>query len=107
MEKKDLRAFVRAKKRAMTPVQVEAASARLAQQLFRHPAYQAARSLYGYLSYNQEVRTAAILRQAQQDGKLITGQAPGASFAFGLKLLAALRGEQTAADVAEGMVIRG
>ena len=45
--------------------------------------------------------------QAQQDGKLITGQAPGASFAFGLKLLAALRGEQTAADVAEGMVIRG
>ena len=52
MEKKDLRAFVRAKKRAMTPVQVEAASARLAQQLFRHPAYQAARSLYGYLSYN-------------------------------------------------------
>ena len=32
MEKKDLRAFVRAKKRAMTPAQVEAASARLAQQ---------------------------------------------------------------------------
>ena len=48
-----------------------------------------------------------IRQQAQQDGKLITGQAPGASFAFGLKLLAALRGEQTAADVAEGMVIRG
>lgn len=37
MEKKDLRAFVRAKKRAMTPAQVEAASARLAQQLFRAP----------------------------------------------------------------------
>ncbi len=71
MEKKDLRAFIRAKKRAMTPAQVEAASARLAQQLFRHPAYQAARSLYGYLSYNQEVRTAAILRRAQQDGKRV------------------------------------
>ena len=71
MEKKDLRAFVRAKKRAMTPAQVEAASVRLAQQLFRHPAYQAARSLYGYLSYNQEVRTAAILRRAQQDGKRV------------------------------------
>ena len=42
---------------------------------------------------------AAVIR----DGRLI----PGASFAFGLKLLAALRGEQTAADVAEGMVIRG
>ena len=35
MEKKDLRAFVRAKKRAMTPAQVEAASARLAEKLGR------------------------------------------------------------------------
>ena len=43
---------------------------------------------------------------AQQDGRLITGQAPGASFAFGLKLLTALKGERTAAEVAEGMVIR-
>ena len=66
MEKKDLRAFIRAKKRAMTSAQVEAASARLAEKLFQHPAYQAAKSLYGYLSYNQEVRTAAILRQAQR-----------------------------------------
>ena len=71
MEKKDLRAFVRAKKRAMTPAQVEAASACLAQQLFRHPAYQAAKSLYGYLSYNQEVRTIPIMRQAQADGKRV------------------------------------
>ena len=66
MEKKDLRAFIRAKKRAMTSAQVEAASARLAEKLFQHPAYQAAKSLYGYLSYNQEVRTAAILRQGRQ-----------------------------------------
>ena len=42
MEKKDLRAFIRAKKRAMTSAQVEAASARLAEKLFQHPAYQAA-----------------------------------------------------------------
>ena len=71
MEKKDLRAFIRAKKRAMTPAQVEAASALLAEKLLAHPAYQAAKSLYGYLSYNQEVRTAAILRRAQQDGKRV------------------------------------
>ena len=71
MEKKDLRAFIRAKKRAMTSAQVEAASARLAEKLFQHPAYQAAKSLYGYLSYNQEVRTAAILRRAQQDFMVI------------------------------------
>ena len=45
MEKKDLRAFIRAKKRAMTSAQVEAASARLAENLYRHTAYKAAKSL--------------------------------------------------------------
>lgn len=44
MEKKDLRAFIRAKKRAMTSAQVEAASARLAEKLFQHPAYQPRRA---------------------------------------------------------------
>ena len=71
MDKTALRACIRAKKRAMTPAQIDAASARLAELLFRHPAYQSAKSLYGYLSYNQEVRTAGILQQAQQDGKRV------------------------------------
>ena len=71
MDKQTLRAEIRAKKRAMTPAQIEAASGRLAELLFAHPAYQAAKSLYGYLSYNQEVRTAKILQQAQKDGKRV------------------------------------
>ena len=71
MDKQALRAEIRAKKRAMTPAQIEAASGRLAELLFAHPAYQAAKSLYGYLSYNQEVRTAKILQQAQKDGKRV------------------------------------
>ena len=71
MDKKSLRAAIREKKRAMTPEQVEAASAQLAELLFAHPAYQRAKSLYGYLSYNQEVRTAAILQRAQADGKRV------------------------------------
>ena len=71
MDKQTLRAEIRAKKRAMTPAQIEAASDRLAELLFAHPAYQAAKSLYGYLSYNQEVRTAKILQQAQKDGKRV------------------------------------
>ena len=71
MDKQALRAEIRAKKRAMTPAQIEAASSRLAELLFAHPAYQAAKSLYGYLSYNQEVRTAKILQQAQKDGKRV------------------------------------
>ena len=52
----------------MTAQQIESASAELAEKLFAHPAYQRAEALYGYLSYNQEVRTAAILERAQQDG---------------------------------------
>ena len=71
MDKKALRAEVRAKKRALTEAQIEAYSAELAAQLFAHPLYRAAKSLYGYLSYNQEVRTLPILRQAQADGKRV------------------------------------
>ena len=71
MDKKALRAEVRAKKRALTEAQIEAYSAELAAQLFAHPLYRAAKSLYGYLSYNQEVRTMPILRQAQADGKRV------------------------------------
>ena len=39
MDKQALRAEIRAKKRAMTPAQIEAASGRLAELLFAHPAY--------------------------------------------------------------------
>ncbi len=41
---------------------------------------------------------------AVADGKLITGRAAGAAFAFGLKLVEALRGVQTAQAVAAGVV---
>ena len=71
MDKKALRAEIRAKKRALTEAQIDAASAALCAKMAAHPAYQAARSLYGYLSYNQEVRTRAILEQAQRDGKRV------------------------------------
>ena len=65
MDKKALRAEIRAKKRALTEEQIVRYSEELAQKLFAHPLYQAAKSIYGYMSYNQEVRTMPILRQAQ------------------------------------------
>ncbi len=40
------------------------------------------------------------------DGKLITGTAPGCSIPFGLALVKALKGEDAAKAVAEGLVIR-
>lgn len=71
MDKKALRAEIKAKKRAMTEAQIAAASDALARQLYAHPAYQSARSIFGYLSYNQEVRTMPMLEQAQKDGKRV------------------------------------
>lgn len=71
MDKNVLRELIKAQKRAMTERQIEEASEKLAAQLFAHPAYQAARSIFGYLSYNQEVRTMPILTQAQKDGKRV------------------------------------
>ena len=71
MQKNELRAMIRAKKRAMTPEQIRLASHDLANQLFDTDLYKNARSLYAYLSYNQEVRTMPILRQAQADGKRV------------------------------------
>jgi len=71
MDKKALRAEIKAKKRAMTEEQIAATSDALAQQLYAHPAYQKASSIFGYLSYNQEVRTMPMLEQAQRDGKRV------------------------------------
>ena len=52
-------------------MQIEAAAADLTAQLLAHPLFRAARSLYAYLSYNQEVRTLPLIRQAQALGKRV------------------------------------
>lgn len=71
MDKKELRAMIREKKRAMTPEQIEEASGRLAELFFKTEQYKIARTIYGYLPYNQEVRTVPILAQALRDGKQV------------------------------------
>lgn len=71
MDKAELRRYISARKRALSPAQIERASALLAQKLFRHPLYSSASAIYVYLSYNQEVRTAPIIRRARADGKRV------------------------------------
>ena len=71
MTKKELRDIVRAKKRALTERQIVDASERLGRDLRAQPAYRQAESIYGYLSFNQEIRTMPMLRQAQADGKRV------------------------------------
>ncbi len=71
MDKKALRKKIREQKRAMTLEQIEMASRKLVEQFLALEAYRKAKTLYGYLPYNQEVRTVPILEQALADGKRV------------------------------------
>ena len=71
MDKKALRREIGAKKRALTPQQIEHRSAVLAERLYATPQYREAVSLYAYLSFNQEVRTNPIIQRAWADGKRV------------------------------------
>ena len=71
MNKKELRAKIRAQKRAMTEDAIVAKSARLGELFAASEAYINAKAIYGYLPYNQEVRTVAMLKQAIADGKRV------------------------------------
>lgn len=71
MDKKQLRSQIREKKRAMTEAEIQSASARLGELFAASPAYKAAKTIYGYLPYNQEVRTVPMLERALRDGKRV------------------------------------
>lgn len=71
MDKKVLRQQIREKKRAMTEEMVASASAALGEKFFASEQYRQAKTIYGYLPYNQEVRTVPILERALSDGKRV------------------------------------
>lgn len=71
MDKKALRASIRDQKRAMTTEEIESLSATLAEKFYETPQYKAASTIYGYLPYNQEVRTVPMLQRALDDGKTV------------------------------------
>lgn len=71
MDKQTLRAHIRAQKRAMTNEQIEEASIRLGALFTESNLYKQAKTIYGYLPYNQEVRTVPMLQRALDDGKRV------------------------------------
>lgn len=71
MNKQELRRAIRERKRAMTEEEIVERSNALAEKFYHTPAYQAASTIYGYLPYNQEVRTVPMLEQALRDGKKV------------------------------------
>ena len=71
MDKKELRRTIRDLKRAMTEEEIVSRSQKLGQLFAASDAYQNAKTIYGYLPYNQEVRTVAMLEKALADGKKV------------------------------------
>lgn len=71
MDKQTLRREIGARKRAMTPAEIDARSRVLAERLYATEAYQLVRSLYAYLAFNQEVRTRPVIERAWADGKRV------------------------------------
>ena len=71
MDKAALREQIRQRKRMMTAEEIEEKSRALCQMLTATEEYRCAQSVYGYLPFNQEVRTMLILEQALQDGKQV------------------------------------
>ncbi len=71
MDKSSIRRQIREQKRAMTQEEILLRSEKLGQLLAQSPIYQSAKTIYGYLPYNQEVRTVPMLERALQDGKKV------------------------------------
>lgn len=71
MDKVSIRRQIREKKRAMTQEEILLRSEKLGQLLAQSPIYQSAKTIYGYLPYNQEVRTVPMLERALRDGKKV------------------------------------
>ena len=71
MNKTELRRVIREQKRAMTEEMIVEKSEKLGQLFAESELYKNAKSIYGYLPYNQEVRTVAMLEQAMADGKRV------------------------------------
>lgn len=71
MDKRELRRTIRALKRQMTEELIQQKSELLCRMFTATDAYRNAKALYGYMSYNQEVRTLPILEQALRDGKRV------------------------------------
>ena len=71
MDKKELRRQISKRKREMTEAEIENASRILGEKFVNSQAYRDAKTIYGYMPYNQEVRTVPMLQRALDEGKRV------------------------------------
>ena len=71
VRKKELRAAMMQKRHAMSVSARAAADRAIAEAVLQHPAYQAAKQVFAYVSMPHEVGTGQILKAVLADGKLL------------------------------------
>lgn len=71
MDKQALRRQIRERKRAMTQQEIVSTSQKLGELFAASELYRQAKTIYGYLPYNQEVRTVPMLQRALDEGKRV------------------------------------
>ena len=75
MDKTELRRRIREKKRAMTAEEIERRSQELGRKFAATEAYRRAKTIYGYMPYNQEVRTVQSGEGLRRDSGTHRGRA--------------------------------
>ena len=93
--KKRLRAEIREKRRTLDPAYVRAADAEIARRLTALPEFQAARSIFCFISLPQEIDTLPILARAWAEGKLVAAPRCGPE---GSMRLLVIRGPEDLAE---------
>lgn len=71
MTKQEVRETIRQQKRSMAQEEIAELSAKVVARFLASPLYQNADAIYTYVSYNQEVITHDLIRQALLDGKKV------------------------------------
>ena len=71
MDKKEIRKHIKEQKQQMSTQDIEERSAVLCDKFLKLKEYKESDVILCYISYNQEVRTDAIIRRAWADGKRI------------------------------------
>ena len=67
MDKKELRRQISKRKREMTEGEIENASRVLAEKFVNSQVYRDAKTIYGYMPYNQEVRNIPMMEQGSTE----------------------------------------
>ena len=69
MTKKEIRAMIREKKKALSQEEIRDTSLKLCEIFVKQPFYREAKVLYPYLAYNQEIVTTPLIVRAWMDGR--------------------------------------